>query len=82
MINKMRKRLIAVETALAGLSGFLAIISIFWRDWLEVIFHADPDHHSGTTELALIASLAAASVLLGCAARWQVVRWRKAAAAA
>lgn len=81
-MNKMRKRLIAVETALAGLAGLLAIVSIFWRDWIEILFQTDPDHHSGTTELVLIVGLAALSVLLGCAARWQAVRWRKAAAAA
>ena len=81
-MSKIRKRLIAAETALAGLAGLLAVVSIFWRDWLEIVFHADPDHHSGSTELLLIAGLAALSVLLGCAARWQVVRWRRAAAAA
>jgi hypothetical protein len=82
IVNKMRRRLIAVETALAGLAGLLAVVSIFWRDWLEILFHADPDHHSGSAELLIIVGLAALSVLLGSAARWQVVRWRRAAAAA
>ncbi|HYK31947.1 MAG TPA: hypothetical protein VEV63_08295 [Streptosporangiaceae bacterium] len=81
-MNKIRKRLIAAETALAGLAGLLAVVSIFWRDWMEILFHVDPDHHSGTTELLFIAGLALLSVLLGCAARWQVVRWRRAAASA
>ena len=81
-MDKIRKRLIAAEIALAGLTGLLAVVSIFWRDWLEILFHADPDHHSGTTELLFIVGLAMLSVLLGCAARWQVVRWRRAAATA
>jgi hypothetical protein len=79
-MNRMRKRLIVVETAAAGLAGFLAILSIFWRDWLEILFGWDPDHHNGTAELALIAGLAVISLLLGCTARWQAVRWRRAAA--
>lgn len=78
----MRKRLIVIETALAALAGLLAVVSVFWRDWLEIGFRWDPDHHSGTAELTLIAGLAVLSVLLGCTARWQAVRWRKAAAAA
>jgi hypothetical protein len=80
-MNKMRKRLIVAETAVAGLVGLLALSTIFWRDWLEVLFGWDPDHHSGTAELALIAALAVTSLLLGCIARWQVVRWRRASAA-
>ena len=79
-MNQMRKRLIVAETAVAGLAGFLAILTIFWRDWLEVLFGADPDHHNGTAELAIIAVLAVTSLLLGSIARWQVVRWRRAAA--
>lgn len=81
-MNKMRKRLIAVETTLAGLAGLLAVVSMFWRDWLEILFRADADHHTGTAELLIIVGLAVMSVLLGCAARWQAVRWRRAAVAA
>jgi len=79
-MNKMRKRLILAETVVAGLTGFVAVLTIFWRDWLEVLFRADPDHHNGTAEFAIIAGLAVTSLLLGCIARWQVVRWRRAAA--
>jgi hypothetical protein len=75
MISKRRKRLVAVEISMAGLSGVLAGVTIFWRDWLELLFHWDPDHHSGTAEFLLIVGLAALSLVLGCAARWQTVRW-------
>jgi hypothetical protein len=79
-MSRLRKRLIAVEAVLASLAGLMAIVSIFWRDWLEALFRWDPDHHSGTAELLIIAGLAAASLLLGAAARWQAVRWTRAAA--
>jgi len=74
-----RKRLVAIETALASVAGLLAIVTVFWRDWLEILFGWDPDHHNGTAELVTIGVLAAVSVLLGSAARWQTVRWRRAA---
>jgi hypothetical protein len=81
MITRTRKRLIAAEIIGAGLSGFLAVVTIFWRDWLELLFGWDPDHHNGTAEILLIAGLAALSLLLGCVARWQRARWATAAAA-
>lgn len=79
-MSKVQKRLVAIETVLAGLTGLLAIVTIFWRDWLETLFGWDPDHHNGTAELVIIGALAAVSVLLGIAARWQTVRWRRLAA--
>ena len=79
-MSKTRKRLIAVETVLAGLAGMLAALTIFWRDWIEILFGWDPDHHSGTAELLIIAGLACVGLLLGFVARWQTVRWRRVAA--
>lgn len=80
MITGMRKRLITAEILMAGLSGLLGAVTIFWRDWLELFFGWDPDHHSGTAEILLIAGLAALSVTLGCVARWQRTRWAAASA--
>jgi hypothetical protein len=77
-MNSTKKRVVATETALAGVAGFLAIVTVFWRDWIEFLFRWDPDHHSGTAELLIIGGLAAASVLLGSAAWLQTVRWRRA----
>jgi hypothetical protein len=79
-MSRMRKRLIAVEAALASFAGILAIISVFWRYWIEILLHWDPDHHNGSAELLTIVSLASLSLLLGSTARWQAVRWRRAAA--
>jgi hypothetical protein len=79
-MSRMQKRLVGFETAVAGLAGLLAIVTIFWRDWLEMMFGWDPDHHNGTAELMIIGALAAVSVLLGSAARWQTVRWKRAVA--
>jgi hypothetical protein len=78
-MSLMRKRLIAVEAVLASFAGLLAIVSVFWRDWIEILFHWDPDHHNGSAELLTMVSLAALCLLLGSAARWQTLRWRRAA---
>jgi len=64
-MSRMRKSLIAVEAALAGFAGILAIISIFQRYWIEILLQWDPDHHNGSAELLTIVSLASLSLLLG-----------------
>jgi len=63
-----------LETGLASLTGILAIVTLFWRDWIEALTGFDPDHHSGSAEWAIVAGLAAVSVLLAVAAR---VEWRR-----
>jgi hypothetical protein len=79
-MRKTQKRLIAAEAAAASLAGLLAILSVFCRDWIEILFQWDPDHHNGGAELVIIVGLASLSVLLGSSAGWQTVRWRRAAA--
>jgi hypothetical protein len=53
-----------VEAAVAGLSASLALLTLFWRDWIEAIFHVDPDRHNGSTEWAIVALLLTVSLLL------------------
>jgi len=56
------------ETALAALSGFLAVLTLAWRDWIEAILRVDPDAHNGSVEWLVVAGLAGAALLLGAAA--------------
>lgn len=67
------------EAGLAGLCGVLAIVTIFWRDWIEALTGFDPDHHNGSFEWLIVAVLFAASVLIGVTARaeWQRSRWQQ-----
>ena len=75
-MSTMQKRLVAAEAAAASLAGLLAILSVFWRDWIEILFQWDPDHHNGGAELVIIVGLASLSLLLGSSAGWQTIRWQ------
>jgi hypothetical protein len=73
MSSNVRARL-WLETALATLSGFLAVLMLLNREWIEALTGVDPDHHDGSLEWAIVAGL----VLL-CAALAVVARaeWRR-----
>jgi hypothetical protein len=58
-----------VETALAALSGCLAVLTVAWHDWLEAVLRVQPDAHNGSYEWLIVACLAAAAAVLGSAAR-------------
>jgi hypothetical protein len=74
--RKMRARF-WVETALAALTGALFLLTLFWRDWIEV-FGFDPDNHSGTVEWLIVAGLCALFVAFALSAR---LEWRRTALA-
>ena len=63
-----------VEAGLASLCGFLAVLTLFWRDWIEALTGFDPDHHNGSFEWIIIAGLFLVCVLVSVAAR---VEWRR-----
>jgi hypothetical protein len=66
-----------IETALAGLTGALFVLTLFWRDWLEVLGF-DPDHHNGAAEWLIVAALFVLCLGLSVVAR---LEWRRAALA-
>jgi hypothetical protein len=70
------------EAGLGSLCGFLAILTLFWRDWIEAMSGFDPDRHSGSLEWAVVAGLLLACVFVGLAARSEWRRPRAALAAA
>jgi hypothetical protein len=65
-----------LEAGLASLSGALALVTMFWRDWIEAITGFDPDHHSGSIEWLVIAGLLAVCIGVGLAARAEWLRPR------
>ena len=61
--------LFRIEVSLAILTGFLGVITIFWRDWIEALTGWSPDHHNGSAEFGVIAVLLVASVTCAAVAR-------------
>jgi hypothetical protein len=52
---------VALIRPLAGFCGGLAVLTIFWPDWIEALTGYDPDQHDGTVEgLIVIALLSSA----------------------
>jgi hypothetical protein len=63
---KFRARL---ELAGAIAAGILGIVTIFWRDWIEILTGWDPDRHSGTVEWLIVVVLLVVSAVLGTSGR-------------
>lgn len=64
-----------VEMAAALSAGVLGILTIFWRDWIELVTGWDPDRQNGSVEWILVLGLAAVAVAVGFAARrhWRLL---------
>jgi hypothetical protein len=62
------------EAGTAGLSGFLCVLTLVWRDWLEAIVRVSPDGHNGSVEWLLVAGLLTVATTAGAAARSE---WRR-----
>lgn len=70
-----------VEAASAWLSLALAVLTLLWRNWIEVAFGFDPDRGSGSAEWLIAAASAGATLLFAALARAER-RHAQAAAAA
>jgi hypothetical protein len=64
-----------IESAAGSITGFLAILTLVWRDWIEGVFGYDPDHHNGSFEWELVIVCALLTVLFAALARRE---WRRA----
>ncbi|HEV7886380.1 MAG TPA: hypothetical protein VGO92_02400 [Acidimicrobiales bacterium] len=66
------------ETVCSAVTALSAVLTLLWKDWIELVFRVDPDHHSGSLEWQLVAAAAAVSVATAVLARRD---WRRAAVA-
>ncbi len=64
-----------VESLLALVTGLVAMVTLFWHDWIEIVFRVDPDKGSGLAEWLIVAALAIITVTLSIIARFE---WRHA----
>jgi hypothetical protein len=70
-------RTFLVEAGLFVVAAVNVVLTLLWRDWIEVVFRVDPDNHSGAFEWALVVTSLAAAMLFGTLARRE---WRRLAA--
>jgi hypothetical protein len=68
VVLKAGSRLFKIETTLAAVSGVLGVVTLFWRDWLEVTGW-DPDNHGGSVEWVIAIVFLASAITLGAMAR-------------
>jgi hypothetical protein len=57
------------KAGLSALAGFLAILTMLDPEWIELIFHVDPDEGEGWLEVGLTVACAAVALLGGLWAR-------------
>jgi tetrahydromethanopterin S-methyltransferase subunit E len=68
-----------LESSLGLITGAVAIITLFWHDWIEIIFGIDPDAGSGSAEWLVVVILLVVTSVLFIGAR---LEWRRARFAA
>jgi hypothetical protein len=59
------RRRFLTETALAGASGVFTLLTLVWKDWIELVFRVDPDRGSGALEWAIAAAALALALVFG-----------------
>ena len=64
-----------MECTLACVSGILLVLTLFWHNWIEVLFGVEPDGGDGSLEWALVVVLIGVTVAFSVLARTE---WRRA----
>ncbi|HLH60635.1 MAG TPA: hypothetical protein VKV20_03050 [Ktedonobacteraceae bacterium] len=67
-----------LETAFAIVASILFVITLVWRDWIEIVFNVDPDNRSGTLEWFIVAVFLVVAIALFVSAGYEVRRARAA----
>lgn len=63
-----------IEAALAGVAGFLTVLTLLTREWIEAVFNVDPDSGNGSLEWLIVVALAVVTVVFAVLAR---LEWRR-----
>ncbi len=65
-----------IEAVLASAIGVVAIVTLFWRDWIETVFGVDPDKGRGSAEWLVVVILIFVTATLAAGARLEWCRAR------
>jgi hypothetical protein len=63
-----------VEVALAAVSTLFLVVTLVWRDWIEIVFRVDPDQGSGWLEWVIVTVALSLAVTFSIGARRE---WRR-----
>ena len=63
-----------IEAALASAAGFLTVLTLVTREWIEAVFNVDPDRGDGSLEWLIVVALAVVTVVFAVLAR---LEWRR-----
>jgi hypothetical protein len=63
-----------LEVALTGLVGTLAVLTVIWPNWFEVLFGTAPDDGDGSFEWLVTVGLGVAALVMTVLAR---LEWRR-----
>ncbi len=74
MTRPLVRRRFWVETVLAGVTGLLALLTLLWKDWIEIIFGFDPDNSSGALEWLIVGVFLMATIVFSILARSELRR--------
>ena len=68
-----------LESVFGSVTGIVAVITLFWHDWIEAVFRINPDNGDGSAEWLIVLILILVTVALAVGARRE---WRRAGLAA
>ena len=74
-MRKTLRPLFWLETGMAPITGILFVITLVWRDWIELVFGADPDKSNGSLEWLIVGALLVVTLALFTLAGFE---WRRA----
>ena len=69
------------EVVLGASSALLLLVTLIWKDWIEIVFRVDPDAGNGSLEFFVCFALLAAAAASSWLARTEWRRFRAPATA-
>ena len=75
LMRKTLRRRFWLETGMAIVTCVLFVVTLLYRDWIEVVFGVDPDNRSGALEWLIVGALFVVTIALFTLARYE---WRRA----
>jgi hypothetical protein len=64
-----------LQSLLGSITGILAVVTLFWHDWIEAVFRVDPDKANGSAEWLVVFVLIVVTATLAVGAH---IEWRRA----